>query len=133
MRFATDNIMNILEYRSALAHFEQVTRQYIEQSNDDSKIVELFRFFVWDAFKVDPMFKTDGKDTIRRSEAKHCLRAMLANYTNLSKNTIGKMTCVKDHSAVSTSIQRHYQLLSSEAYAAKAEIVENKVKNYINN
>ena len=120
-------------YQHALKHFEQVIRQYIEQSNDDSKIVELFRFFVWDAFKVDPMFKTDGKDTIRRSEAKHCLRAMLANYTNLSKNTIGKMTCVKDHSAVSESVKRHYQLLSNEAYAAKAEIVENKVRNYVNN
>ena len=120
-------------YQHALKHFEQVIRQYIEQSNDDSKIVELFRFFVWDAFKVDPMFKTDGKDTIRRSEAKHCLRAMLANYTNLSKGTIGKMTCVKDHSAVSASVQRHYQLLSNEAYAAKAEIVENKVRNYVNN
>ena len=120
-------------YQHALKHFEQVTRQYIEQSNDDSKIVELFRFFVWDAFKIDPMFKTEGKDTIRRSESKHCLRAMLANYTNLSKGTIGRMTCVKDHSAVSTSLQRHYQLLSSEAYAAKAEIVENKVRNYVNN
>ena len=120
-------------YQHALKHFEQVTRQYIEQSNDDSKIVELFRFFVWDAFKVDPMHKTDGKDTIRRSEAKHCLRAMLANYTNLSKGTIGRMTCVKDHSAVSTSVKRHYQLLSNDAYAAKAEIVENKVRNYVSN
>ena len=120
-------------YQHALRHFEQVTRQYIEQSNDDSKIVELFRFFVWDAFKVDPMHKSGGKDTIRRSEAKHCLRAMLANYTNLSKGTIGRMTCVKDHSAVSTSVQRHYQLLSNDAYAAKAEIVENKVRNYVSN
>lgn len=120
-------------YEHALKHFEDVTRKYIEQSKDDSKIVELFRFFVWDAFKIDPMFKTGGKDTIRRSEAKHCLRAMLANYTNLTKGTIGRMTCVKDHSAVSTSVQRHYQLLISDSYKSKADIVESRVLNYINN
>ena len=118
-------------YQHALKHFEQVIRQYIEQQDCEIPLIQLFRFYVMDIFKVDPVHQIAGRDNNNRSDAKHCLRFMLLNYTTLSQREIGRQTFLRDHSGVSTSRRRHYQLLHNPIYAKKANKVEEKIKQYL--
>ena len=120
-------------YQHALKHFEKVAKQYIESSNNKLPLIDLFRFYVIEVFKADPINKSKGRDIDAISYAKHCIRHMLVKYTDIPRYQIGVATCLKDHSGVTMSLGAHYRLMKgNQSYAEKCNLVEDKIKAYLN-
>jgi hypothetical protein len=124
--------MIIQEYTHALRTFELATSAYINHiENKDEPLLHLYRGYIVEAFGVDPCVNKSGRSDTKMSEAKHCLRAMMAFNTRMNLQRIAELTGAKSHSTVSCSLRAHKNLMETDrTYAAKVMAVGVKIQSY---
>jgi hypothetical protein len=123
--------MDLLEYQAAVQHFEQAIRKYTATAIDNKPKMQIYRAYIVEAFKADPITDKKCRCSNKIDEAKHCLRAMLKFNTKFSLEEIARLTNAASHSTISCSLRAHQNLMHTDrVYNAKVMEVQMKITEY---